>query len=145
VEVAVERRVLQWIVALASIVPIFAGSAGILRGPAFLTEVSGGDRDVGSHFRYLSGLLLGIGFAYLFSVRDIERRRERFLLLGAIVVVGGFSRLGGALTNGVPSAGMMFGLMMELLVTPALTLWQLRISRQMRDETIDRSPNSRLD
>jgi len=125
-----EKRALQCVVALSSLVPISAGSAGILLGPAFLAGTSGSDRDLDSHFRYLSGLLLALGMAYLFSVRDIERNRSRFLLLGAIVLAGGLSRLYGALASGPPSAGMMFALAMELVVTPAMTLWQCRISWQ---------------
>jgi Domain of unknown function (DUF4345) len=85
--------------------------------------------DLDSHFRYLSGLLLAIGVAYAWSVPGIERQRERFLLLGGIVVLGGFGRLLSMLTMGAPSPVMIGALAMELLATPIITLWQLRIAR----------------
>jgi hypothetical protein len=115
-------------------VPIAAGSAGIVLGPAFVAAAdggaaAGGDADLDSHFRYLSGLLLGIGLGYLTALPGIERHRTRFLMLGGIVVIGGIGRLIALLADGAPSAAMLFALAMELLVTPALTLWQMRVAR----------------
>jgi hypothetical protein len=119
---------LQIAVAIASIVPIGAGAAGVILGPA-LMGATASTPDLDGHFRYLSGLLLGIGLVYLSSVPGIERYRSRFLLLGAIVFLGGLSRLWSVLSIGVlPSASMTFALAMELAVTPLLTLWQFRAS-----------------
>ena len=125
---ATESRALQLVVALASLVPITAGAAGILLGPA-LVGAQAADTDVDSHFRYLSGLLLGIGIGYATALPGIEKRQRRFLLLGAIVVVGGLGRLASLFVTGTPSLPMMAALAMELLVTPLVTLWQLRIAR----------------
>ena len=123
----VERRLLQIAVAVCSLVPIAAGGAGLLLGPALVAGAA--DQDLDSHFRYLSGLLLGIGIAYATAVPGIERKRVRFLLLGGIVVVGGLGRLWALVTVGAPSAIMLGALAMELVVAPLLTLWQLRIAR----------------
>jgi hypothetical protein len=121
------KRLLQIAVAVGSLVPIAAGGAGLLLGP---TLVGGGDaRELDSHFRYLSGLLLAIGLAYATGVPGIERKRVRFLLLGGIVFVGGLGRLWSLLTVGAPSTVMLGALAMELAVTPLLTLWQLRVAR----------------
>ncbi len=106
--------------------PIAAGSAGVTLGPALLTGVPEAGADLDSHFRYLSGLLLGIGLGYLTGVPGIEGKRARFLLLGGIVVAGGLGRLYALLLNGAPSPGMLFALVMELVVAPAITLWQWR-------------------
>ncbi len=86
-----ERRLLQVTVAIAGLVPVFAGADGVLRGSdAFgLT----GDAFADSHVRYLSGLLLGIGLAFWASIPNIERHGARFLLLTAIVFIGGCGRL----------------------------------------------------
>ena len=121
------KRLLQIAVAICSLVPIAAGGAGLLLGPALVAAA--GDRDLDSTFRYLSGLLLGIGLAYATGVPGIERKRVRFLLLGGIVVVGGLGRLWSLLSMGAPSASMLGALAMELGVTPLLTLWQFRIAR----------------
>jgi hypothetical protein len=123
------KRVLQFAVAVGSLVPILAGGAGVLLGPALVSGAGGGDRDLDSHFRYLSGLLLAIGLAYLTGVPGIERKRIRFLLLGGLVVLGGLGRLWSLLSEGTPSPVMLGALAMELVVTPILTLWQLRVSQ----------------
>jgi hypothetical protein len=110
------------------LVPIIAGTAGLVLGPAMVTTIAEADRDLDSHFRYLSGLLLGIGLAYLSGIPGIERRRSHFLFLGGIVVLGGLGRLCSLLAEGAPSPAMFGALILELLVTPAITLWQLWIS-----------------
>jgi hypothetical protein len=51
------------------------------------------------------------------------------MLLCAIVVLGGLGRLFSLIATGTPSPVMIGALMMELLVTPLITLWQLRIAR----------------
>ena len=129
----IERRLLQGAVALASLVPIAAGAAGIADSAAML---AGFERplpsDLDSHYRYLSGLLFGIGVAFLSCVPRIEANGRRFRLLGAIVVVGGAARLLSLLEVGAPSSGHLFGLGMELVTVPLLMLWQARAERVAR-------------
>jgi hypothetical protein len=120
------KRLLQIAVAVCSLVPIAAGGAGLLLGPALVANA--GTPDLDSHFRYLSGLLLGIGLGYASGVPGIERRRARFLLLGGIVFAGGLARLWSLLAVGTPSPIMLGALAMELVVTPLLTLWQGRVA-----------------
>ncbi len=123
-----ERRLLQVAVAIGSLVPIIGGAAGVLLGPALVTSnpVAAGDLD--SHFRYLSGLLLAIGIAYVSTIPRIETHERRFLLLTCIVVTGGLGRLA-ALSVGPLSPVMTAALVMELVVTPGLAIWQRRVSR----------------
>jgi hypothetical protein len=126
-----ERRVLQIVVALASLVPMSAGAMGVLFGPA-MVDLIGAPASVDSHYRYLSGLLLGIGIAFATTVARIETHTTRFRLLAAIVVVGGLGRLLSLILRGVPDKPMLFGLAMELVVTPALAVWQARFASQTR-------------
>lgn len=126
-----ERRLLQTAVALGSLVPIGAGAAGVILGPA-MVDAGGAPVAADSHYRYLSGLLLAIGVAFATTVPGIERRAARFRLLAAIVVAGGIGRLLSLLAHGVPDAPMVAALVMELAVTPALALWQSRVARQAR-------------
>ncbi|HEX8525565.1 DUF4345 domain-containing protein [Allosphingosinicella sp.] len=124
---ATERRLLQAALALACLVPLIAGALGIVRGPAFL----GGEQPsagLDSHFRYLSGLLLGIGIAFAALIPRIERRGPAFRMLGLIVVLGGLARLGSLVVTGMPGPGHLFGLAMELGVLPLLMLWQARVA-----------------
>ncbi len=123
-----ERRLLQITVAIAGLVPVIAGADGVLRGvDAFgLT----GDAFADSHVRYLSGLLLGIGLAFWASIPNIERHGARFLLLTAIVFIGGCGRLFSVATIGDAGGATSFALTMELLVTPAICLWQRRLAKR---------------
>lgn len=122
------KRALQLAVALGGLVPVGAGLAGIVLGPAMIGGVALPAVSLDSHYRYLSGLLLGIGLCFWTTIPGIERKGGRFRLLTAIVVVGGLGRLTSLLTAGVPDAGMVFGLAMELAVTPLLALWQYRLA-----------------
>ena len=123
-----ERRLLQITVALGSLVPIIAGAAGILSGPAMVD--AGGKVSADSHFRYLSGLLFGIGVAFITTIPGIERQTGRFRMLAGIVVAGGIGRLISLLLCGAPDAAMLAALAMELVVTPVLALWQARVAGQ---------------
>jgi hypothetical protein len=126
-----ERRVLQAAVAAGCLVPIGAGAAGIFSGGAFLKGVEVPvPVDLDSHFRYLSGLLVGIGIGFAACVPHIERRTALFGTLGGIVFVGGLARLSSLAAAGVPSDGHVFGLAMELGAIPLLVLWQLRVARR---------------
>lgn len=125
----IERRALQIVVAIASLVPILAGAAGVIRGPGLMGPHGTISADLDAHFRYLSGLLLGIGLAYLLAVPGIEQRRQRFLLLGSIVFLGGIGRLLAIVSAGSASPTTLFALAMELVVTPLLTFWVWRVAR----------------
>ena len=124
---AFERRALQVAVAIAGLIPVVGGLLGARFGAAFL----GGGGDVGfdSHYRYLSGLLFGVGLAFWSTVPKIETHGERFAVLTFIVALGGFCRAMGLLANGFPGPLMTAALGMELIVTPALYLWQSRVAR----------------
>lgn len=125
-----ERRAFQIAVLVGGLVPVGAGAAGVAFGVDFVGGLAGPDVvSLDSHVRYLSGLLLGIGIAFWAAAPQPEAHTARFRLLTAIVFLGGLARLQGLFLMGAPSAGMRFGLIMELVVTPALCLWQARIAR----------------
>ena len=128
-----ERRLLKLSVALACVVPIGAGAAGMLFGPwAIETDIAGDHLELESHFRYLSGLLFGIGIAFAASIPAIERRSQLFAPLSLMVVIGGLSRLGAVLAYDVGAASQIFALAMELGVVPILYVWQKRIALAFR-------------
>ncbi len=126
----VSRRLLQVLVAVLGLVPVLAGLAGIVLGPSMAAPIDA-PLALDSHFRYLSGLLLAIGLAFWSTIPRIEREAARFRLLTALVVMGGLSRLLGLALRGVPPAPMLFGLCMELGVTPLLCWWQYRIAARL--------------
>jgi hypothetical protein len=88
--------------------------------------------DLDTHFRYLSGLLLGIGLCFAAAIPTIERRSEMLVALCAVVVVGGMARLAALISGDLPSTPHVLALGMELLVVPLLVLWQRRIARRFQ-------------
>ena len=128
---ASERRLLQIAVAIACLVPLLAGGAGVIAGPAMLKGVGAPTAiDLDSHYRYLSGLLFGLGLMFAACIPRIERKRALFGGLALIVVCGGLARLVSLIALGPPGAGHLFGLAMELGIVPALALWQARVARR---------------
>ncbi len=125
------KRALQIAIAAGGLVPVSAGLAGLILG-ASLAGQSHPAADLDSHFRYLSGLLLGIGLAFWSTIPGIERKGRMFQLLTAIVFIGGLARLYGVLIDGWPGLPMIGGLVMELVVTPLLCLWQALLARRIK-------------
>ena len=121
-----ERRYLQRTVAVLALIPVSAGLFGVLFGPALTGDQVSVSAD--SHFRYLSGLLLGIGLLFWSTTPAIEEKTGRFRLLTLLVVIGGLARLMGLLLTGIPSLYMLASLALELVVTPILALWQTRVA-----------------
>lgn len=127
-----ERRLLQVAVALGCLSPVWFGLRGIVEGPAMLAGVEPGQAppDLLSHYRYLSGLFLGIGLVLLSCLPAIERRTARFRWACAAIVVGGLARAFGLIAGDAPSAAHHVALAAELGVIPSLLLWQARVARR---------------
>ena len=119
-----ERRLLQAVILLAGVVPVYGGGWGALGHMATTGATSA------SEARYLSGLLLGIGLTFWACVPTIERRGAVVRSLAIIVVIGGLARLIGVRETGLsPSVGVP--LVMELMVTPLVALWRERVERRL--------------
>jgi hypothetical protein len=127
-----ERKLLQQIVAVVSTIPVAAGLYGVLFGQALTGDAVSISAE--SHFRYLSGLLLGIGLCYWSTLPSIEIKTGRFRLLTLLVVIGGLGRLIGLALTGLPSLFMIGGLVVELIVAPVLCIWQTRIANRYAEE-----------
>jgi hypothetical protein len=123
-----EKALLQAVVGLACLVPLMAGSMGVLRGVAWL---HGDGVSLDSQFRYMSGIFLGLGIAFVSCIPGIEHKTGRFRLLGVLAVLGGLARGLSWIELGPPDTGMRFGLVMELLVLPCLMLWQGSLARRI--------------
>ena len=81
-----------------------------------------------THGAYLSGLLLGVGVSFWRLIPSIERQGRIFSLLTLLVVLGGLARALTAFRLGAWNLSVGLPLVMELGVTPALWLWQRRVS-----------------
>lgn len=123
------RQALQRVVAAGALVPVAAGLYGVLLG---INGLSGGVADISldSQYRYLSGLLAGIGILFWTCVPGIEGKTRLFRFLTLVVALGGLARLLGLYLTGLPSLTMLAALALELVVTPLLCLWQTLIARE---------------
>ena len=125
-----ERRLLQLAVFLAACVPVVAGAFGMVMGTALWTHA--GDAGLDNHFRYLSGLLCGLGINFWIMVPTIEKHTIRARVLTSLVMLGGIARLVSAIAVARPPLPMELAIVMELVVTPLLCVWQARIARMAR-------------
>lgn len=122
------KRLLQITVAILGLVPLSAGLSGVILGPdAF--DGPGDVTDLNSHFRYISGIFLAVGIAFYTTIPNIQIKTARFRLLTALVFIGGLARLLSLFLDGTPTAPHLIGLCLELVVVPALAVWQGQIAQ----------------
>jgi len=126
-----EKRLLQATMAVTLLLPLSAAVAGVTGGPDFLGHPSAIPTDLDSHFRYVSGLFLGMLLLFASCIPQVERKGQRLRLLAFLVVLGGASRLASLVLIGVPSLGHRIGLGIELVEVPLLLLWQARVARRL--------------
>ncbi|WP_426128014.1 DUF4345 domain-containing protein [Pararhizobium sp. PWRC1-1] len=122
-----QRRLLQATIAVLAMLPVFAGLCGVVMGPGFLGEKTP-PTDLSSHVRFLSGVFLAFGIAWYSCIPAIETKAERIRLLAILTFSGGLARLYSLYVDGVPSAGHVLGLGMELVVVPCLVVWHGRVA-----------------
>jgi hypothetical protein len=125
-------RLLPFAVAAGAVVPLAAGLAGVVQGLGFV-GAGPGPAEAESHFRYLSGLLLGLGCGFAWCALALPRRGQVFTVLCGVVVLGGLGRLLGLALGPPPPWPHLFGMGMELVVTPALWLWARAASQNASD------------
>lgn len=129
-----EKRMLQAALLLAGAFSLFFAGLSLVEGVrVLLPDNARPNVGLDSHFRYLSGIFLGLLVALYSCVPSIERRGPRLRLLGALIICGGLGRLISFFVAGVPGTGHQYGLGMELLVTPLLLLWQARVARRFNN------------
>jgi len=120
-----ERVLLQIAFALAGLVLIVFGLVGVFFGANF-TDLSG-SVEMDSYFRFLKGMLLGIGLIYWSSIPGIARHGERISVVTFILVLGAVPRLIAVIGHGVPTIGILIGLAGELIFAPLLWLWHQHV------------------
>jgi len=127
---------LQLIVAIAGIVPILVGLKGIFLGPSgvsfnpnVLFQSEKYPLAVDSHFRYISGYLIGAGVLLLRSVSTIDKDGTNLRCVCLLIFIGGFGRLWGLITVG-RDFDSINATLVELILPPILYFWQKRIEKK---------------
>jgi hypothetical protein len=123
----VERKLLQIAFALAGLVLVGFGFAGVFFGANFMDLSDNVLMD--SYVRFLKGMLLAIGLVYWSSIPDIERHGEGISLITFILVLGAVPRLIAVIGQGVPTIGIIISLAGELIFAPLLWVWQRHVAR----------------
>lgn len=126
------KKLLQSVVALLALIPLLTGAAGVAFGPDFILGNAPTPVDLDSHFRFLSGIFFAVGLMFYASIPSIEGKALLFRIAASLVFAGGAARLISLLAVGAPSSAHLAGLVMELIVVPALVLWQAQLSRMTR-------------
>ena len=124
-----EKRLLQIVVGLGAVIAVLAGARGVVHGPA-IAGASSIELGAESQYRFLSGMLAGLGAAYTALIPTIERESQRLFMLTLIVGVAGFVRAAEMLGSGPEGLTSYFSLIVSLVAAPAVYLWQLRIARR---------------
>jgi hypothetical protein len=127
---AAEKRLLQTVMALTLLLPLTAAIVGVTGGPRFLGHPPVIPTDLDSHFRYISGLFLGMLLLFASCIPAVERKGSRLRLLATMVIIGGAFRLLSLFLVGMPSLGHRIGLGIELIEVPLIVLWQARVARR---------------
>lgn len=121
-----QRTSLKIAVGLTALVPITNGILGILKGPAMIERTSLYSLSLDSHYRYLSGLPLGLGFLLLRSLSKIEHDGSDLQRVTLLIFIGGLGRLYGLFRIGHDRNSVLLTLS-ELFVLPLLCMYQNRI------------------
>jgi hypothetical protein len=122
-----QRILLQLTVAIAGLIGVSFGLAGVVFGIAFTDMFDDGTVD--SSVRFYKGMLLAVGLIYWSCIRDIERCGERMSLVTFILVCGAASRLMAVIGHGVANLGMVLSLIAGLVLVPLLWLWQRHVAQ----------------
>lgn len=125
-----EKRLLQAVMCVTLLLPLGAALAGVIQGPHFLGHPPVIPTDLDSHFRYISGLFLGMLLLFASCIPEVEQRGARLRMLAFMVFIGGLFRFYSLVAIGTPSTGHLIGLGIELVELPLILLWQARLVRR---------------
>ena len=128
-----ERRTLQVVLAVLSVIPLLGLGIAWLRGPEFFFHGASGrvPNALDNQFRYLAGVYAGAVTGGLWwAIPRVELRAVPVCIAASAVFLGGLGRCVSMAAVGDPGDPTMIGgLLLELGVAPLLVLWQRRIAR----------------
>lgn len=128
-----ERRALQAVLGVLSVLPLIGLGLTWVVGPVYFLHGAPGEVGVSldNQMRYLAGIYAGaVTGALWWAIPAVEERGIAVRLAAGAVFLGGVGRCVSMLSVGPPSdATMLYGLALEMGVTPLLVLWQRRVAR----------------
>lgn len=125
-----ERRALQGVLTVLSLIPLLGLAIVWSQGPAFFfgDQAATVPNALDNQFRYLAGVYAGAVTGGLWwAIPKIEHRALPLRIAAVSVFLGGIGRCVSMVAVGSPGdPTMVAGLVLELGVVPLLVLWQRR-------------------
>lgn len=123
-----ERRLLQIALAVAGLVAMLFGLAGVLFGTSLAGVVVSVTLE--GYVRFIKGVLIAAGLIYWSAIPHVERRSERIGVLSFVLMFGAAGRLLSVVSHGFPTIGLLLSLVGELVVVPLLWWWHRSYTRR---------------
>lgn len=129
------KKALQFVLAVLGLIPIITGGLSIVLGlralivlgdPVPLEAV--GNIILDSETRFLGAVWFGTGVAIYSMIPSIDKQTTSFRLVMGAIFLGGIGRLLSAFLVGIPPVQFIVFILLELIGMPLLVLWQLYIS-----------------
>lgn len=131
-ELRVFRAIVLLIVAaIPTLVGLVAGFGGLgAMAALFGREAPASvDPSLQNHLRAIGVVFTGFGLLLAWSTFSLREREGVFRIVVGVVILAGLARITGWISDGPPGLLAMIFLAMELVLFPALFLWQRRLLR----------------
>ena len=121
-----QRKALQACLVIVALVVMITGVLGMLglRNPLYGSVQLPHEPLLDTNLRFYSGLWLAVGLTILATVRRFENYLSMYLLIWAMIFVGGLGRMMSLLTIGTPPFPIVGLMILELWGAPLMAYWQ---------------------
>ncbi len=87
------------------------------------------DPSLRNHLRAICVVFAGFGWLLVWSTLAIQQRKGAFRIVVGVIILAGFARIAGWISDGPPGALAATFIAMELVLFPAIFLWHQRLLR----------------
>lgn len=123
------KRGLQIVLGVLSLIPLFFGLTGLIKGAAAHLNPEHVTATIDSFTRYQSGFYLSLFIFLWWVIPNIEKHTTVFRILTLAIFIGGVGRLISWMTIGAPPTQMIAGTILEL-GAPLLMVWQAAVAKK---------------
>jgi hypothetical protein len=123
------RRGLQIVLAVLATVALASGLLGMLAGPTALPGGGPVTATVDSEYRFSNAFWFMAGAVVWWAVPRVERATAVLRVTLGAAFLGGLARLLAAAASGWPHPVFLGTLAIELVLVPAVLLWQAKVAR----------------
>ena len=123
------KRGLQIVMGMLSLIPLFFGLQGFIKGAAAHLDPQLVTPTIDSFTRYQSGYYLSLFIFLWWLIPNIEKHTPVFRILIFAIFIGGIGRLISYTAVGAPPIQMLIGTALEL-GAPVLLIWQAAVTKR---------------